>query len=482
MNMAMTHPKPAQTRKSGALIPAHVFREYDIRGIAFDEIDRTFCYRLGRAFGDKVKAAGYDTVIVGHDNRHSSPEFHRALITGLQHSACNVFDIGMVTTSMFYYALHALQKPNGIMITASHNPGNENGFKIAMDGTTIYGEAIQELRKAMLKYTDADGENVGKPMAERMKRVDIEGLYMDMLADKIRLTGGRPFKVVVDCGSGTASPYAPKMLRRWGCEVVELYCESDPDFPHHHPDPVDPRNLVDLIETVKKERADLGIAFDGDGDRLGVVDDQGSILWGDQLMILFWREILPKYPGCQALVEVKCSKALVEEIEKLGGRPVFHRTGHSHIKASMRKLDTPFTGEMSGHLFFRDEYYGFDDALYAAGRLLRILDRSGGPLSRLFADVPRYYATPETRVPCEEGWKKRILNKIRFHFHGTHEMVEVDGIRVLFPDGWGLVRSSNTQPILVLRAEADTEEGLKRIKREMEKALAAASTALQIPW
>ncbi|GIQ61539.1 hypothetical protein PACILC2_01070 [Paenibacillus cisolokensis] len=240
--------------------------------------------------------------------------------------------------------------------------------------------------------------------------------------------------------------------------------------------------MTDLIERVKAEQADLGIAFDGDGDRLGVVDEQGNILWGDQLMILFWREILPKYPGCEALVEVKCSKALIEEIEKLGGKPVFHRTGHSHIKASMRRLNTPFTGEMSGHLFFRDEYFGFDDGLYAAGRLLRIVSHTDKRLSECFADVPRYCATPETRVPCREDEKTGILNKVKQHFRGSYETVEVDGVRVLFPDGWGLVRSSNTQPILVLRAEAESQDGLKRIKAEMEKALRAASPQLPIMW
>ncbi|WP_144933429.1 phosphomannomutase/phosphoglucomutase [Paenibacillus sp. 32O-W] len=463
-------------------IPKQVFREYDIRGKAGEQISADFSYLLGAAFGNKAKLAGADKVVVGHDNRKSSPDFHRALISGLHQSDCRVIDIGEVTTPMFYYALEHFKCPSGIMITASHNPGDDNGFKIAMNYSTIYGEAIQELRQAMRMI--ADKEEL--PQKHRWKngllqREDIEVPYLSMLRDKIKL-GPRKLKVVVDCGNGTASPFAPKALRNWGCEVVELYCQSNPDFPHHHPDPVDPANLADLIAKVKEERADLGIAFDGDGDRLGVVDEQGNILWGDQLMILFWREILPKYPGCQALVEVKCSQALVEEIEKLGGQPIFHRTGHSHIKASMRKLDTPFTGEMSGHLFFRDEYYGFDDALYAAGRLLRIVSQSGKPLSGLYADVPRYCSTPETRIPCEENEKSKIINKVKQYFRGLHETVEVDGIRVLFPDGWGLVRSSNTQPILVLRAEAGSHEGLKRIKAEMEKALRSASGHVQVQW
>lgn len=463
-------------------IPGDVFREYDIRGKAYEQIDLPFCYLLGRAFGEKAGADGANTVVVGRDNRKSSPEFHRALISGLQQSGCQIIDIGEVTTPMFYYALEYLKRPSGVMITASHNPGDENGFKIAMNYSTIYGEAIQDLRKAMCRLAEEDNlPSTFDWNMDLLQRQDIETPYLSMLKEKIVL-GPRKLKVVVDCGNGTPSPFAPKALRNWGCEVVELYCQSNPDFPNHHPDPVDPKNLTDLIERVKAEQADLGIAFDGDGDRLGVVDEQGNILWGDQLMILFWREILPKYPGCEALVEVKCSKALIEEIEKLGGKPVFHRTGHSHIKASMRRLNTPFTGEMSGHLFFRDEYFGFDDGLYAAGRLLRIVSHTDKRLSECFADVPRYCATPETRVPCREDEKTDILNKVKQHFRGSYETVEVDGVRVLFPDGWGLVRSSNTQPILVLRAEAESQDGLKRIKAELEKALRAASPQLPIMW
>lgn len=463
-------------------IPVHVFREYDVRGKAYTEIDLPFCYLLGKVFAEKTKSSGTQAVVIGRDNRKSSPDFHRALISGLHAAGCQVIDIGEVTTPMFYYALEHEKCPSGIMVTASHNPGDENGFKIACDYTTIYGEAIQELRQAMQRMA----EQVEIPEAytwepSLLRQKDLAAAYLSMLQEKIAL-GPRKLKVVVDCGNGTPSPFAPRALRNWGCEVVELYCQSDPSFPNHHPDPVDPRNLTDLIQTVRAERADLGVAFDGDGDRLGVVDEQGNILWGDQLMILFWREIMPKYPGCEALVEVKCSQALVEEIVKLGGRPVFHRTGHSHIKASMRRLNVPFTGEMSGHMFFRDEYYGFDDALYAAGRLLRILSHTQQPLSQCFADVPRYHSTPETRVPCPDAEKPTILNKVKEYFRQKHEMVEVDGVRVLFPDGWGLVRSSNTQPILVLRAEANTAEGLKRIKAELEKALHATSAHLQISW
>ncbi len=463
-------------------IASHVFREYDIRGKAGEEISQPFGYWLGRAFGGQVKASGAEQVVVGRDNRKSSPELHQALIAGLHTAGCRVIDIGVVTTPMFYFALEHLDIPCGLMITASHNPGDENGFKIAMDKTTIYGEAIQSLKADMQRLCETEALPAAFSWdSERLTRYDIEQPYLAMLADKIKL-GPRKLKVVADCGNGTPSPFVPKALAAWGCEVVPLYCESNPDFPHHHPDPVDPKNLRDLIAAVRDTGADLGIAFDGDGDRLGVVDEQGRILWGDQLMILFWREILPKYPGTQAIVEVKCSQALVEEIERLGGKPFFHRTGHSHIKATMKWIQTPFTGEMSGHLFFRDEYFGYDDALYAAGRLLRILSHSDRTLSELFADVPVYQATPETRVPCEEGKKAEILSRVKAFFASDHKLIDVDGVRVLFADGWGLVRSSNTQPILVLRAESKTAEGLERIKRQMERALTEASPGLTIPW
>ncbi|WP_430089851.1 phosphomannomutase/phosphoglucomutase [Paenibacillus cisolokensis] len=478
----MNEQQRMETRADDVSIPSHVFREYDIRGKAYEDIDLSFCYWLGRAFGENIKAVGQNTAVIGNDNRKSSPDFHRALIAGLQKSGCEVLDIGEVTTPMFYYAMHHFTMPSGIMITASHNPGDENGFKIAMDYSTIYGEAIQQLCSRMVHFAaeEQPPSRFDIPAAG-LRRESIEEFYLGMLADKIRL-GERKLKVVVDCGNGTPSPIAPQALRRWGCEVIELYCESNPDFPNHHPDPVEPKNLQDLIAAVKREKADIGIAFDGDGDRLGVVDDQGQILWGDQLMIQFWREILPQYPGCKALVEVKCSKALVEEIERLGGEPVFHRTGHSHIKASMRQWDVPFTGEMSGHLFFRDEYYGFDDGLYAAGRLLRMLSRDSRSLSDMFADVPRYHATPETRVACADEAKQQVIHKVKAYFQGTHELIEVDGVRVVFPNGWGLVRSSNTQPILVLRAEADTEQGLNDIKAQLEQALHAAAPELRIDW
>jgi phosphomannomutase/phosphoglucomutase len=302
-----------------------------------------------------------------------------------------------------------------------------------------------------------------------------------MLREKIRL-GSRRLRAVVDCGNGTASVIAAVALRDLGVEVIPLYCDSDPSFPNHHPDPVDPKNLRDLIETVRSERADLGIGFDGDGDRVGVVDDQGMIVWGDQLMILFWREILPAYPGADAIIEVKCSQALVDEVRRLGGKPFFYKTGHSLIKAKMREIGAVFTGEMSGHIFFADEYYGFDDAVYAAARLLRILSNTARPLSALLADVPRYHTTPEIRVPCPDDRKFDVVAQLVEQFKQRYEVVDVDGARVLFPDGWGLVRASNTQPVLVLRAEARTPGALEQIKATLTEALHNFPEVGEIDW
>jgi phosphomannomutase / phosphoglucomutase len=474
MNMSMAQP---------SVLPQHVFKEYDIRGRAGEELDENFAYLLGKAFAEMVQQTGEEKVVIGHDNRISSPALHDALIAGLTQASCRVIDIGQVTTPMFYYSLEYTNVPCGIIVTASHNPGDENGFKIAMNKTTIYGERIQELRQTMERILKSQGINRINSWKEGyVEPLDIEPAYIQMLKNKIQL-GTRKLKVVVDCGNGTPSTIAPKALETWGCDVIPLYCESDPTFPNHHPDPVVPENLKDLIEVVKREKADLGVAFDGDGDRLGVVDEEGNILWGDQLMILFWREILRLYPGAEAPVEVKCSQALVEEIERLGGKPFFHRTGHSHIKATLRKKpEIPFAGEMSGHLFFNDEFYGFDDALYAAGRLLRILSNDNRKLSQLFADVPRYFATPETRVPCPEEQKEEAIAKVKQRFASNYKVVDVDGARIQFKDGWGLVRPSNTQPILVLRAEATSPEALAEIKQQLADVLSESPLNLTITW
>ncbi|HEY3248403.1 MAG TPA: phosphomannomutase/phosphoglucomutase [bacterium] len=451
-----------------------IFREYDIRGIAGTEVTPRTAAAIARAYAVFLRRADVSDVIVGRDNRESSPALRDAVVDALAGSGCRVTDVGTVITPVFYFARVHWEIDGGVMITASHNPPEFNGFKLAHGFATLYGEQIQEIRRLA-----DDGASVSG--SGRVTGADIVPAYLAMLREKIVL-GPRRLRVVVDCGNGTASVIAPQALGELGCDVIPLYCDSDPTFPHHHPDPVDPANLRDLIAAVRTEQADAGIALDGDGDRIGVVDDQGTILWGDILMILFWREILPKHPGTVGIVEVKCSQALYEEIARLGGKPMFYRTGHSLIKAKMQELGAVFTGEMSGHMFFADEYFGYDDAVYAAARLLRILSSTDRPLSALVADVPKYYATPEIRVDCADAVKFDVVARITEQFKRTHEVIDVDGARVLFGDGWGLIRASNTQPALVVRAEATSAEGLERIKEELAAALRRSPGVGAIRW
>ena len=430
-----------------------IFRQYDIRGHADRDLTDDTVRLIGQAFGTYVQEQGTNEVLVGRDNRLSSDRLHKMLLNGLLDSGCHVIDIGLVVTPILYFAREHFGISGGVMITGSHNPPEDNGFKLACGEGTIYGDQIIKLRDMITANKLRSGSGT-------LHVRDVVDSYLQMLTDKIKL-GGRPLKVAVDCGNGTASLFAEKILNNWGCEVIPLYCESDGSFPNHQPDPVKTANLAQLKKTVLENRADLGVAYDGDADRLGVVDDQGNVVWGDKLMCLFWREILAKHPGALAIVEVKCSQALVDEIKRLGGKPFLYKTGHSLIKAKMKETGAVFTGEMSGHMFFADEYYGYDDAFYATGRLLRILSQQDEPLSQLLADIPHYYSTAETRVPCPDEKKFQVVKNLVEQFRQQYEVIDIDGVRVLFDDGWGLVRASNTQPVLVARCEAKTKEGLQ---------------------
>jgi len=445
-------------------INERIFRQYDIRGIYGEDLTAKDAELIGKAFGTFIKRKGEKEAIVGRDNRKSSQEIFNSLVRGLLETGINVKDIGLVISPIFYYSTYLYGIKSGIMITASHNPAQYNGFKVQYDGRTLYGEELQTIRKMILEDDFEHGQG-------RLTAQSPVNNYISLIKEKIKLDG-RKLKVVVDCGNGTAGVFAPRLLKELGCEVVPLYCDSNPDFPNHFPDPVKPENLKDLIEAVKSSKADIGVGFDGDGDRIGVVDDQGSIIWGDMLMILFWREILPKYPGSPAIVEVKCSETLVDEIKRLGGRPIFYKTGHSLIKAKMKELNAVFTGEMSGHMFFADEYLGYDDALYACARLLRILSQSGKPLSELLSDVPKAFATPEIRVECAEEEKGTYVEKAKKYFDALgKKSIDVDGVRVLFENGWGLVRASNTGPELIIRCESKTQDGLEMIKKEISNSI-----------
>ncbi|OIQ60440.1 phosphomannomutase/phosphoglucomutase [Neomoorella thermoacetica] len=440
-----------------------VFKTYDIRGVADRDFPSKEVECLGRALGTFFLDRGECKAIVGRDNRRHSPRISGALIQGILATGCDVVDIGQTVTPVFYFAHFYYQIGAGVMVTASHNPPQDNGFKIFCGDSTIYGEDIQTVRRILEQGRFYAGQGI-------LQRIDPEEAYIKYITSRINPL--RKLKVAIDAGNGTAGELAVRLFTALGCEVVPLYCESDPEFPHHHPDPTIPENLTDLKELVLLSGADVGLGFDGDGDRLGVINDRGEILWGDLLQILFWREILPKYPAAPAIVEVKCSQALVEEIERLGGRPFFYKTGHSLIKAKMKEIRAPFTGEMSGHFFFADEYLGFDDALYAGARLIRFLSRESKSLSELLADVPRYYATPEIRIPCPEEKKTEVVAGIAKIFSDRgHEIIDIDGARIIFPDGWALVRASNTQPVLVARCEAKTRKALERISQSLSEAL-----------
>jgi len=442
------------------MISSNIFRQYDIRGVVEGELNDDTVRRIARAFAAMAAEQGLHKVILGRDNRKSSPHLRDVVVDALVESGCQVIDLGTVVTPIFYFAARHLEIPAGLMITASHNPGDYNGFKVLIGENTIYGEEIQRLYRLA-----ESGEFISSGQGT-VTVMDITEDYINMIKQRIEL-GPRRLKLVVDCGNGTASLFAPRLFRELGCEVVELYCDSDPDFPNHHPDPVKVENSQDLIREVKSQKADLGIGLDGDGDRLGVVDGDGRIIWGDLLMILFWKEILPCCSGVDCIVEVKCSQALIDEITRMGGRPILYKTGHSLIKAKMKEMGAVFTGEMSGHMFFADEYYGYDDALYAAARLLRILSHSDRSLGELLADIPRYHTTPEIRVKSSDTQKFQVVEKVLEDFRKKYEVIDVDGARILFPDGWGLVRASNTGPELIVRCEAKTQEGLKRIENEL---------------
>jgi len=435
----------------------HIFRQYDIRGIVDKELTENMMSDIARAFAAYARQHGYTKMLIGRDNRQSSPRLRDLVVSALLNSGCDVIDLGLVVTPMFYFASKHLNVLAGMMITASHNPAEYNGCKILMGESTIYGEQIQDIRKLV----EAKHFITGEPGS--LSHFDITEDYINMILGKIKLDSNK-LKIVVDCGNGTASLFAGNLYRRLGCDVTELYCESDPSFPNHHPDPVNPKNMQDLIAEVKKQNADIGIGIDGDGDRIGVVDREGNLIWGDMLMILFWRDILPRYPGTQCIVEVKCSQSLIDEIERLGGVPIIYKTGHSLIKAKMKEINAVFTGEMSGHIFFADDYYGFDDALYAGARLISLLSKSNMTITEMLSNIPRYYSTPEIRLPSTDTEKFKIVDQMLQHFRAQYEVIDIDGARIIFPNGWGLVRASNTGPEIIFRCEGNTPEARDEIK------------------
>ncbi len=399
---------------------------------------------------------------IGRDCRLSSDDYHHFLIKGLNHSGIETIDIGLCATPMLYFSIRNLNVEGGVMITGSHNPPEFNGFKICIGNDTIYGEKIQELRKIM----ESEQYSTGAAFSTLK---DVTAAYQDYIFENVKITP--KIKVVVDAGNGVGGQFALPILRRYGCEVIPLFCEPDGHFPNHFPDPTVEENLTELIKTVRKQKADLGIAFDGDADRLGVINDEGQIIWGEKLLLLFAREILKEKPNSTIIGEVKCSQILYDDIKKHSGRAIMWKAGHSLIKAKMKEERAVLGGEMSGHLFFADRYFGYDDAIYAAIRLLEILSKTGQKISELLADVPQTFATPEIRIDCPDDKKEKVVEKIKKRFENNPGLIEIDGVRIPFEDGWALVRSSNTQPVIVLRFEASSASSLQKIRNEVEKLL-----------
>lgn len=442
-------------------VPRHIFREYDIRGIAESELTDETVRAIGHAFGTYLSDLGIYTVTVGGDARLSTPRVKGAVVAGLTKAGISVIDIGLVSTPTFYWSLYHFGVDGGVMITGSHNPPEFNGLKLAQGKSTIWGDDIQEIFRII-----DDGRVETSEVTGYVRVEDISQAYIDMLISKITL-GPRKLKVVLDSGNGTGGIFAPDFARAIGCEVIELFSEPDGRFPNHHPDPTKREYLPSLIKAVLDNGADVGIGFDGDADRIGAVDDKGNVIFGDQLMLLFWKEILPEHHGAKVIVEIKSSMIVPEETEKLGGRPMWWKSGHSLVKAKMREEDAIFAGEVSGHMFFADEYWGFDDAFYAAGRLLRILSNTSKKFSELLAEMPSYPSTAETRFPCPDELKLEVVERVK---EGARDLetISIDGVRIIHENGWSLLRSSNTQPVLVARCEGRTEEDLEEICRDMK--------------
>jgi len=469
----------------GFFVPVNplIFREYDIRGHAESDLHPAALNELIRAVLTYFALQGHREFLLGQDCRQSSLRISQAILALAAEYGMKVTNLGLVTSPAFYFASKHLKIEAGLMITASHNPPPDNGLKVLLGSSTIYGSEIQKIRAlaATLPPSEVAATTLEPVSQITHLEYNIEDAYLSTLRHKLPL-GPRRLKVVVDCGNGSAGPLTGAFLDTLDLDYIPLYFTPDGAFPNHEPDPVKPKNLVALRRRVLEEKADFGVAFDGDGDRIGVVDDRGDFVWGDRLMILFWREILPKYPGTLCLVEVKCSQALVDEVQRLGGRPEFCKTGHSLIKARMKETNAVFTGEMSGHIFFADEYYGFDDALYACGRLLRIMSNTTSKLSELLADAPQYHTTAEVRIPCPDTEKFNVVEMLRQEFAKHYEVITIDGVRVLFPHGWGLFRASNTGPVIVTRCEAKTASDLDHYISLMSDAYAKFDPRTTIPW
>ena len=460
-----------------ALPPPEIFKAYDIRGIVGKTLTEEGVRLIGRALGSEARARGQTTIAVGRDGRHSGPALAAALSEGIRAAGVNVIDVGMVATPMVYFAAHHLGCGSAVAVTGSHNPPDYNGLKMVLGGTTLSGDDIQALRMRIESgdFTEAvDG-------AGTFSTADVREAYLSRIVGDVKLA--RPMKVVLDCGNGVAGATAGELYRRLGCEVTELFCEVDGNFPNHHPDPSKPENLQDLIQAVKAQGAELGLAFDGDGDRLGVVTRGGDIIYPDRQLMLYAADVLSRNPGAEIIFDVKCTRKLAPWIRQHGGRPVMWKTGHSLIKAKMKVSGAPLAGEMSGHTFFGERWFGFDDGQYAGARLLEIVSRDADPSAVLNA-LPDALSTPELNIKLAEGEPHRLIAQMQqsVKFSGALEVITMDGLRVEYADGFGLARASNTTPVIVLRFEADSETALKRIQADFRAALQLVKPGVALPF
>jgi phosphomannomutase/phosphoglucomutase len=443
-------------------INPQIFREYDIRGLVDVDLTQDSTELIGKSIGTYIYRNGGKTLTVGYDMRASSIPFRDSLIHGINSTGCDVIDIGMVPTPVAYFSLHHLKPDGGVMITGSHNPSEFNGFKISNGLHSLYGESIQELRRLI----DSDDFELG---SGKLSKENVLADYIQCIFDRVKVS--RSVKVVVDGGNGCFGIVGPQLLKRIGANIIELYCEPDGNFPNHHPDPTVEKNMLDLSEKVKVERAELGIGFDGDADRIGIVDEKGKILWGDQLLMIFARDILKRNPGATIVGEVKCSQNLFKDIEGHGGIAVMSAAGHSLIKSKMQETNSLLAGEMSGHICFADDYFGFDDAIYAACRILQIVASSKIKVSEMLLDVPKTEATPEIRVDCPDDRKFEIVRELTESFRKNYDVIDIDGVRINFGEGWALIRASNTQPVIVFRFEANNAGRLAEIISIVRKAV-----------
>ncbi len=453
-----------------------IFRAYDIRGIAGETLTEEAVYEIGRAIGTMAHEQGQQGIVVARDGRVSSPMLGEALIKGLRSTGRDVIDIGIVPTPVLYFATYHLETGSGVMITGSHNAAEYNGLKTMLAGKTLSGDEIKEIqmRAAEGKHTSGQGD---------LRHADISADYVRRISEDIPVALGSSLKIVVDCGNGVAGTIAPQLLNAIGHDVIEMYCEIDGDFPNHHPDPSQPENLQELIERVKAEKADIGFAFDGDGDRLGVIDGEGNIIWPDRQLMLLAKDVLSRNQGAQIIFDVKCSRYLKSIIETNGGQPLMWKTGHSFIKNKMKEIDAPLAGEMSGHIFFKERWYGFDDALYTSARFIEIFTNAKESPTELFAELPDGFSTPELRMPLEEemhgGFMEELIEKMAVL---DGDFIDIDGLRVEFSDGWGLARPSNTSPYIILRFEGESEAALERIKSDFRSAIKLVIPDVELPF